>query len=271
MRPNKQVTLHRRYTRVRDMSKEPKTYEGRLSESLSRTRRIFYDLVMNNDFALFFTITIDENNMDRFSFDDIMTKLSTFFKNYRNREDKSFKYIFVPERHEDGAWHVHGFMTVPYGLYTPLQVEIRLGGILKLVPNTRHHVRWDAISERFGHFNAQFVSGGEYEKKAEYCISYISKAYKNADFKYKHLIYRSHRLERPERVYEGDTGYSKAPTVSNQFCSVAWLSDEEVQTVTHSWAYPGWDEYVHAMSWYEWQLQQMALQLPEVEQLAMYG
>lgn len=82
----------------------------KLSSSVSRTRRLVLELALANDWDYFFTFTLDENKVDRFSLDACHKKLKDWLKYRRKQYGLKCSYLLVPEQHKDGAWHVHGLI-----------------------------------------------------------------------------------------------------------------------------------------------------------------
>ena len=72
--------------------------------NLTRVKRKIKDYVLCNDFDMFWTITF---NKDRHDSDKCFSKFRNWLK-FMRKKDSTFSYIFVPERHEDGAIHFHG-------------------------------------------------------------------------------------------------------------------------------------------------------------------
>ena len=77
--------------------------------SLSRTKRNIRELALSNDFEYFATITVNSANADRFSLDECQELLRKKFKKLK-RQNKEFAYLFITEKHKDGAFHFHGLL-----------------------------------------------------------------------------------------------------------------------------------------------------------------
>lgn len=70
----------------------------------------------NNDWEYFVTFTLDKEKINRYDFIEISSKISDWLSNMRKRYCPDMKYILVPEKHDDGAWHFHGLMSHVDGL-----------------------------------------------------------------------------------------------------------------------------------------------------------
>lgn len=77
--------------------------------SLSRTKRNIRELAFCNPFTWFVTLTIASNKCDRFSLDEAQEKLRKRLKAYK-RKNKKLIYLFITEKHQNGAFHFHGLM-----------------------------------------------------------------------------------------------------------------------------------------------------------------
>lgn len=79
--------------------------------SLSRARRMVFEKALCNEWDYFFTGTLDGSKHDRFDLQDFHRQLTEFFKYRRRVYGTDLRFLLVPEKHEDGAWHVHGFVS----------------------------------------------------------------------------------------------------------------------------------------------------------------
>lgn len=75
--------------------------------SLKRTKKAVYDLARSNIWDYFVTFTFDKKKVDRYDYDAVCKKLKGWLDQLR-RKSPDMYYIIVPERHKDGAWHMHG-------------------------------------------------------------------------------------------------------------------------------------------------------------------
>lgn len=76
-------------------------------KSFSRARNNLFNYAMSTTaFDCFVTLTFDSDVINRYSYDDIISKLNVWLDNRVRR--KGLVYVFVPEYHKDGAVHFHG-------------------------------------------------------------------------------------------------------------------------------------------------------------------
>lgn len=77
--------------------------------SLSRTKRRLREICLCNEFTHFVTFTVNSKNADRFSLDEVQDLLKKNNKALK-RKYKDYAYVFVTEKHENGAFHFHGLI-----------------------------------------------------------------------------------------------------------------------------------------------------------------
>lgn len=75
--------------------------------SMRRARANLRRLALANEFQYFVTLTLDGEKIDRYDGAAIVKRLNQWADNMVRRH--GLKYILVPERHKDGAFHFHGF------------------------------------------------------------------------------------------------------------------------------------------------------------------
>lgn len=187
---------------------EPTEHDYRMAESLSRSRRLIQEYILCNDFTLFCTFTFDgEKVTDRTDYKDLKKRFSKALSNYRNRYDPDFKYLYIPELHENGAVHFHGVMTTPTRfLCTPLQIPKKdETGKIRLVPNTPKYMDWTYYSEKFGFFSCSWIR--DYKKCAGYVSKYMTKDLAAWFGRNDQIVMHTKGLNKPELVHVGE-GYS---------------------------------------------------------------
>lgn len=77
--------------------------------SYKRTKNKIYQLSRQCNWRYFVTLTFDNEKVDRYDFDKCMKKAHNWFHNLR-RKAPDLQFLFVPEQHKDGAWHIHGLI-----------------------------------------------------------------------------------------------------------------------------------------------------------------
>ena len=76
--------------------------------SLSRSKRMIREYALCNDFTYFFTCTVNSEKCDRFSLSETQKKIRYIISEFIKRKNKDFKYLFITEKHKNGAFHFHG-------------------------------------------------------------------------------------------------------------------------------------------------------------------
>ena len=165
--------------------------------SLSRTRRNIREIALCNEFDYFCTFTINSNLGDRYSLEECQNKLKKILKKIK-RKNKDFRYIFITEKHKDGAFHFHGLCTDFDDLYT----------------NENGYLSSYILSTELG-FNS-FSKIKDYTKCCNYITKYITKdCVKNSH----NQIYISSRgLKKASREEFNYLDFS--PTFSNDYVEI---------------------------------------------------
>lgn len=146
--------------------------------SISRARRNVLELALCNDWKYFCTFTLDKEKYDRHNLEawkaDFTQWIRDLRKKYKKRgQDLDFKFLFVPELHEDGAWHMHGLFGDIHPLTIPFHCERAHGMKVpdKLVNGG--YFDWPEYRKKFG-----FCSFGIIKNKVAtgfYVTKYLSK------------------------------------------------------------------------------------------------
>lgn len=139
--------------------------------SMRRTKSKVYNYAKCNNWDYFVTFTFSKEKIDRYDYDQCVTKLSQWLKNLRKRSP-GLSYLVVPEQHKDGAWHFHGLFA---GLE---ESEIVWSGkyvIRKESGNGRTKFRMtDRKIYRIGRYRLGFMTATEIQDKQK-VVSYITK------------------------------------------------------------------------------------------------
>lgn len=77
-------------------------------DSVKRAKDKVFDIVYQNDWDYFLTITIDKKCLDRYDVNSFKKVLKTWLQN--NVKRKGLRYILIPEHHKDGALHAHALI-----------------------------------------------------------------------------------------------------------------------------------------------------------------
>lgn len=96
---------------LRSKDEEYEVYRDFLKESALRAKKQVLDYGYNNYWTHFITLTIDSKKIDATDKNLILKKVLKQFDNYKQRYDKTFKYILIPELGSvNKRLHFHGII-----------------------------------------------------------------------------------------------------------------------------------------------------------------
>ena len=155
--------------------------EDRL-RSMRRARAKLRRLALSNEFDWFVTLTLDKERVDRYDPKAIMQRMNRWLDNMVRRH--GLRYVLVPERHKDGAFHFHGFFA-GHGLQAMDSGTISLpgGGSPRRPADEAQRAEWLALG---GHvvynlpqwdlgFTTAIALYGTYSAAVGYVCKYIGK------------------------------------------------------------------------------------------------
>ena len=131
-----------------------------MERSMRRARAKLRRLALANDFEYFVTLTLDPAKIDRYDGAAVVKALGRWCDNMVRRH--GLRYILVPERHKDGAYHFHGFFAGEGLRVVDSGVEWAGRPVFNLP-------QWS-----YGFTTAQRLYG-DYHAAVGYCCKYIGK------------------------------------------------------------------------------------------------
>lgn len=178
-----------------------KEKQQRFSQSLSRTKARIFELAACNEFTYFCTFTQDEEKRDRFDLNAFRTDFAQLVRNMnRDRaEGAKIQYLLIPEKHKNGAWHMHGLLKglTPEAL-RPFTLDEKLPQ--KLRKQLKEGVKiydWTRYRRAFGYFTCTEIESAIAVSK--YVTKYITKDLKTtATESGMHLFFASQGLKSRE-------------------------------------------------------------------------
>lgn len=192
--------------------KEKSSYNSeRLSASISRTKSKIFELAMCNEFTFFCTFTMDADKVkDRFDLDNLQSSFSQFIRNLNRGREEKIKYLLIPERHKNGAWHLHGLiegLQIGEDLRKFTLNEYLPYRIRKMLINGENVYNWDKYSSKYGFFTATKVKNKQ--AAASYICKYITKEVaKQGREMGRHLYFASQGLKRRETIIHNSVDVS---------------------------------------------------------------
>lgn len=155
-----------------------------MERSMRRARAKLRRLALANQLAYFVTLTLDPAKVDRYDGAAVTKVLNRWLDNMVRRH--GLRYILVPERHKDGAFHFHGFMA---------------GAGLKAV-DSGHEIggrkAYNLPQWGYGFTTAQPLYG-EYAAAVAYCCKYIGK--QEGERPLGRWYYSGGALQEPAKLY----------------------------------------------------------------------
>lgn len=150
------------------------------NDSVRRAKQKVFDIAVMNSFDYFITLTLDEKKIDRYDISQIMQKLKTFLRNNVSRHN--LKYLILPEKHKDGAIHMHGLISgnmqfvdsgtvQAAGFSKPVKLETALQ---KNIPVSDIHTVYNMPQWTLG-FSTAIATYGDTVNCAKYITKYVTK------------------------------------------------------------------------------------------------
>lgn len=182
--------------------------DQKLDENIAHTRSRIFELAYCNPWEWFITLTIDPTKHDRHDLEGYMKKLGQWIQNTNKRKGMTIKYLLIPEMHEDGAWHVHGFLM-------GLSEE-------HLIKNKNGYLDWLEYREKFGYCSLDRIKN--HEAVSKYVTKYISKNLQDCVQAINaHMYYCSNRLKRAQEIKRGTLTAINAPwDYENEWIKCRW-------------------------------------------------
>lgn len=218
--------------RVSASAKTPKGEAGnedKLQNSLSRSKNRVFELAFCNPWELFVTFTLDPTKYDRHDLNKFQKDLSQFIRDYRKKYHVPVEYLLIPEQHQDGCWHMHGFlMNLPISHLRQFTLADHLPiKILDRIKAGKQVFSWDAYSKKFGFSDIEVIENNE--ASAKYITKYVTKdALRTITELNAHIFYASQNLQ--EAVLIGKDILNKEIPLfdyENEYCRVKWFDDFE--------------------------------------------
>lgn len=211
----------------------PNNEKDRLSQSVSRTKSAIFELAFCNEFSHFCTFTQDAAKVgNRFDLSKFRKDLAQFIRNQNRGREQKIEYLFVPEQHKDGAWHIHGLMK---GLSDADLREFTLKERLpqrlrKMLASGEKVYNWDKISKKFGFFTATPVKS--HASCSKYITKYITKeVVKGALERGAHSYFASQGLKRRNCIISTEQSGEYCPLsewqYENDYIKSAWFDNAE--------------------------------------------
>lgn len=172
-------------------------WERSLASSLARTRNEIYRWARQCCWEWFITLTFDGAKTERESYRACMERTAKWFNNQKTRNAPDLKYLYVPEQHAKGGWHIHGVMADTGNMKFADSGRVSFHGkaCRRNAGNSMCPVIYNLSGWRYGFSTATEVTDAH--RVSTYILKYITKDLV-ADTPYRHRYFRSRNLPEPE-------------------------------------------------------------------------
>lgn len=206
--------------------------DSKLDNAFSRARSMVYQYGMCNPWDYFATLTLDKEKYNRFDLFKYKKDLGQFIRDLRKKypdNENRISFLFVPENHKDGAWHIHGLIN---GLPN-CEVKRFEGKCYPKYLTENEFYNWESYQRKFGFVSLAKIRN--HEATINYTTKYINKDIKALrDLKGEHLYMASRPLKKAEHVadvYAHQRELDECITEHYRFCSVGRFK-------TNDWTWP---------------------------------
>ena len=196
----------------------------KLSNNISRARNMVREYGYCNPWDYFVTMTINQAFFDRYDLKSFKKVLSQWIRDYNKKYGTNVKYLLIPEKHKDGAWHLHGFiMGLPADHLVSFTLKQKLPNYIRdKLKHGEPVYNWPAYAEKFGFVDAEPIHSRE--KATSYITKYITKDLADSVSELgAHLYYCSQGLQRAKEVKRGVMAATITPDFENDYCKVNWF------------------------------------------------
>lgn len=203
--------------------------DGKLDDNLSRAKQRIFELAYCNPWEWFVTFTLNPDKYNRYDLEKYIKDLSQFVRDYRKKSGNDLKYLLIPETHEKGGWHLHGFlMNLPRGELVQFTMLDKLPySIRAKIEKGQALYTWNAYQNKFGYACIENVRN--HEAVSKYMTKYITKeAMRTITELNAHTFYASKGLRQSSVIATDIMKKSiKNPDYENAYCSVKWYTEPE--------------------------------------------
>lgn len=172
--------------------------------SMRRAASQMRDICLSTPFRYFVTLTLDPAKIDRHDM-EALTKVLNRWADNRVRRN-GLAYVLVPERHKDGAIHLHGFFTESVPLSDSGTMKLPGAKRPRRPRDAKQRAEWEAAGAKPVYnipgwtlgFSTAIPLDGAYEAAVAYCCKYVRKAAEKIGGRW---FYRGGKLGKPVVEY----------------------------------------------------------------------
>ena len=203
---------------------------SKLSNNISRAKNTIFELAKCNQWDFFVTLTVDKTKIDRFDLKNYRQSFTRFIRHLREKYHSDIKYLIIPEKHKNGAWHFHGLLSgIPSSDLHLFDLSEKLPSYIRQKIMLGDDIyNWVSYSEKFGFCDIERIN--DIDRICSYITKYITKSLANSvSGYYENMYYCSQGLNRSEKIgefYPYDDIQSFLPwSYENEYCKILWVHD----------------------------------------------
>lgn len=198
--------------------------QDKLANNIVRARSTVREYGLCNPWEYFLTLTINQAFLDRYDLPQLRRVLSQWVRDYRKKYGCDVKYLFIPEQHSDGAWHLHGFiMGLPASHLQPFTLQEHLPLYIRNKLQQGQQVyNWPAYAQRFGYVTIEPIR--DQERAVSYITKYVTKDLDRSVSELgAHLFYASQGLQKAQELKRGTLAYIIRTDFENDYCKLTYF------------------------------------------------
>lgn len=193
--------------------------DRKIEESLIRSKRMIFEYAYCNPWEYYCTFTIDGSKFNRYELDAYHKAFSQWIRDLNKRKGLSIKYLLIPEQHEDGAWHEHGFfMGLPVEYLRLFTLQEKLPHAIRFKLKQGDEVYdFPAYRKKFGFCDLEPIRS--HEAVSKYITKYVTKdLVRSVKDINAHIYYASQGLQKAEKIAVGRYNGIPLYDFSNIYC-----------------------------------------------------
>lgn len=100
-----------RVVTIEEIITKSERYIADRERAIKRAKAIFREYALNNDWQYWTTFTFSPRNVkDRTNQKEIWQCFANLVKKHNLKHENKWEYLLIPEKHKNGAWHMHGYI-----------------------------------------------------------------------------------------------------------------------------------------------------------------
>lgn len=205
----------------------------KLENNIARARSKIFEYALCNPWNWFCTFTLNKEKYNRYALEKFRKDFSQYIRDYNKKNNLHIKYLVIPETHEDGAWHMHGFlMGLPVNHLRAFTLEEHLPNyIRKKLLAGQEVYDWMPYRSKFGFTDLEPIRNRD--ACSRYVTKYISKELAiDINEVGAHLYYCSQGLEKSLLMKRGSLNCEFSnPDFENDYVKIKWFKDIDINVL----------------------------------------